>query len=59
MSEGPEARPSLVGMMQEGLGRIIGEAKNQIVKELASLKGKYQKEAEPEDDAGEILRGSA
>jgi hypothetical protein len=44
LSEGPEARPSLVGMMQEGLGRIIAGSKNQIIKELTSLKGKYQKE---------------
>jgi hypothetical protein len=51
MSEGPEARPSLVNMMQEGLGRIIGEIKNQIVKELAGLKGKYQKEEKQEETA--------
>jgi hypothetical protein len=51
MSEGPEARPSLVNMMQEALGRIIGETKSQIAKELASLKGKYQKEEKPEEAA--------
>jgi hypothetical protein len=51
MSEGSEARPSVVDMMQEGLGRIIGETKNQIVKELTSLKGKYQKEEEQAETA--------
>ncbi|MDR0629572.1 MAG: hypothetical protein LBG24_08060 [Treponema sp.] len=44
LSEGPESRPSLVNMMQEALGRIIAGSKNQIIKELTSLKGKYQKE---------------
>jgi hypothetical protein len=44
LSEGPEARPSLVSMMQEALGRIIAGSKNQIIKELTGLKGKYQKE---------------
>jgi hypothetical protein len=48
MSEGPEARPSVVSMMQEALGRIIAETKNQIIKELDSLKGKYQKEEKQE-----------
>jgi hypothetical protein len=53
MSEGPEARPSVVSMMQEALGRIIAETKNQIVKELDSLKGKYQKEEKQEAAANE------
>jgi hypothetical protein len=44
LSEGPESRPSLVSMMQEALGRIIAGSKSQIIKELAGLKGKYQKE---------------
>jgi hypothetical protein len=43
LSEGPEARPSLVSMMQEALGRIIAGTKNQLIKELDSLKSKYQK----------------
>jgi hypothetical protein len=53
MSEGPEARPSVVSMMQEALGRIIAETKNQIIKELDSLKGKYQKEEKQEAAANE------
>jgi transcriptional regulator with XRE-family HTH domain len=53
MSEGPEARPSVVSMMQEALGRIIAETKNQIVRELDSLKGKYQKEEKQEMAANE------
>jgi hypothetical protein len=36
-------------MMQEALGRIIAGTKNQIIKELASLKGKYEKEEKPEE----------
>jgi hypothetical protein len=50
LSEGPEARPSLVGMMQEALGRIVAGTKNQIIKELASLKGKYQKEENHDEE---------
>jgi hypothetical protein len=60
LSEGPEARPSLVSMMQEALGRIIAETKNQIVKELTGLKGKYEKEGDKIPEiAGEMQRGSA
>jgi hypothetical protein len=44
LSEGPEARPSIVSMMQEALGRIIAGTKNQLIKELDSLRGKYQQE---------------
>jgi hypothetical protein len=52
LSEGPESRPSLVNMMQEGLGRIIAGSKNQIIKELTGLKGKYQKEDTIQEAAG-------
>jgi hypothetical protein len=51
MSEGPEARPALVSMMQEALGRIIAGTKSQIIKELDGLRGKYQRE---EDKIPEI-----
>jgi hypothetical protein len=46
MSEGPDARGDLVFMMRDNLGRIIAGAKDQIIKELNGLRGKYQKELE-------------
>jgi hypothetical protein len=57
LSEGPEARPSVVSMMQEALGRIIAETKNQIVKELAGLKGKYEKEEKTKEVKNENIPG--
>ncbi|GHU41110.1 hypothetical protein FACS1894190_08820 [Spirochaetia bacterium] len=41
LSEGADCRGELVSMMRDGLGRIIAGAKDQVIKELNSLKGKY------------------
>jgi hypothetical protein len=41
LSDGPASRPGLVIMLRDGLGRIIAGAKDQIIKELNGLKGKY------------------
>ena len=48
LSEGPEARGTLVVMLRDGLGRIIAGAKDQIISELESLKGKYTGNASEE-----------
>jgi hypothetical protein len=53
LSEGPEARPSIVSMMQDALGRIIAGTKTQLIKELDSLRGKYQKNGKQEETISE------
>jgi hypothetical protein len=41
LSEGADCRGELVSMMRDGLGKIIAGAKDQVIKELNGLKGKY------------------
>jgi hypothetical protein len=41
-SHGADARPEIIKTVQDGLGRIIAGAKEEIIRELNTLKGKYQ-----------------
>jgi hypothetical protein len=41
LSDGPDARADIIISMRDALGRIIAGAKEQIIKELNGLKGKY------------------
>jgi hypothetical protein len=55
LSDGPDARGDLVIMLRDGLGRIIAGAKDQLIKELNGLKGKYA-EADKLEEINEAIR---
>ncbi|MDR1576347.1 MAG: hypothetical protein LBS37_10120 [Treponema sp.] len=55
LSDGPDARGDLVIMLRGGLGRIIAGAKDQLIKELNGLKGKYA-EADKLEQINEAIR---
>jgi hypothetical protein len=55
LSEGQQCQGELVSMMRDGLGRIIAGAKDQVIKELNSLKGKYTNNDKLEE-IGETIR---
>jgi hypothetical protein len=55
LSDGPAARGDLVIMIRDGLGRIIAGAKDQLIKELNGLKGKYA-EADKLEEINEAIR---
>ena len=41
LADGPEARDAVVIMMRDGLSRIIVKSKEQVIKELDSLRGRH------------------
>ena len=41
LSDGPEAREAITIMMRDGLSRIIAKSKEQVIKELDSLRGRH------------------
>jgi hypothetical protein len=55
LSDGPDARGDLVIMLRNGLGRIIAGAKDQLIKKLNDLKGKYA-EADKLEEINEAIR---
>jgi hypothetical protein len=51
-SEGGAARPDVVSIMEKGLTEIIKDAKGQVIKEINSLRAKYQET----DDISEKIK---
>ena len=49
LSDGTEAKGTLIEMMQDGLSRIVAGTKGQVTKELQSLKGRHDLNADAPD----------
>jgi hypothetical protein len=41
LSDGPEAREAIIAMIRDGLSRIIAKSKEQVIKELDSLRSRH------------------
>jgi len=44
-AHGADAKPEIIQILRNGLGRVIGGAKDEITRDLENLKGKYSAEA--------------
>ena len=59
LADGPSAREAVVIMLRDGISRIISKSKEQVVKELDSLRGRHASavknaEGTPDDEGAEI-----
>ena len=50
LSDGPESRDAVIIMIRDGLSRIIAKSKEQVIKEMDSLRGRHSLGGEAADD---------